>query len=281
MTGNHRFDTDTAVVRETGDRWSATVSPDWTTIGGLPHGGYLFALALSAATQTAADKGLLTATAHFLRPAQLGSADIDVEPIKQGRLTSTAAAALRQGGKERVRVLATYGHPRFLDEPVEPPIEAPPTSNPARCLAPPPDLASGIGATVSQRFDYRVPRVSRWVGGDGPGTARLDGWIRFADGREPDLAALPLLVDAFPSALGELVGPVAVPTVELTVHLRRQPAPGWIQARMQARQLAGGLVEEDAHLWDSAGRLVALSRQLGVREYDIPESGPGLPASRR
>ncbi|MEU4745617.1 thioesterase family protein [Actinosynnema sp. NPDC023658] len=265
MTGTHRFDTDTAVGAGRNNRWPATVSPAWTTIGGLPHGGYLFALTLAAAAQAADGRPLLTATAHFPRPARLGPADIDVEVVKQGRLTSTATAGLRQDGKERVRVLATYGHPRFLDEPAEPSAGPPSLGGPAHCLVPPPDLAAGLDATVTERFDYRLPPVSRWVGGPGPGTARLDAWIRFADGRAPDLAALPLFVDASPSALGELVGPVAVPTIELTIHLRRQPAPGWVQARMRATRLAGGLVEEDAQLWDSTGRLVAQARQLGLR----------------
>ena len=50
--------------------------------------------------------------------------------------------------------------------------------------------------------------------------------------------------------------------MELTAHVRALPAPGWISARLSTRNIAGGMFEEDCELWDSAGRLVAQSRQL-------------------
>jgi hypothetical protein len=52
------------------------------------------------------------------------------------------------------------------------------------------------------------------------------------------------------------------PTLELTVHLRAVPAHGWLRVCHCTRNVAGGLLEEDAEVWDSADRLVAQSRQL-------------------
>jgi hypothetical protein len=52
------------------------------------------------------------------------------------------------------------------------------------------------------------------------------------------------------------------PTLELTAHVRAKPAPGWLRVRVSTRNFAGGLLEEDAEVWDSRGRLVAQSRQL-------------------
>ena len=52
------------------------------------------------------------------------------------------------------------------------------------------------------------------------------------------------------------------PTLELSAHVRAVPAPGWLRVRVSTRNFAGGLLEEDAEVWDSAGRLVAQSRQL-------------------
>ena len=52
------------------------------------------------------------------------------------------------------------------------------------------------------------------------------------------------------------------PTLELTVHVRAVPAPGWLRVVHSTRNVAGGLLEEDAEVWDSADRLVAQSRQL-------------------
>ncbi|GAA0521576.1 aromatic compound degradation protein PaaI [Paractinoplanes deccanensis] len=259
----HQFDADT-VVSESGGRWAATISPEWAIATGVPNGGYLFAVALAAGARAVPEQRLVTATGHFVRPGQDGAADLAVEVVKRGRLTSTVSVALRQDDKERVRVVATYGDPALQEAPVRHPIAAPEIPGPGECVSSAGGLAGKMGVRVAERVDYRMLPGSRWIGGDGPGEARIDGWIRFADGREPDLAALPFFVDAFPPALGELVGPVTAPTLELTVHLRKEPAPGWLQARLEARHIAPGLVEEDAYLWDSAGELVALSRQLGL-----------------
>ncbi|MGQ4409008.1 thioesterase family protein, partial [[Kitasatospora] papulosa] len=43
---------------------------------------------------------------------------------------------------------------------------------------------------------------------------------------------------------------------------RCRPAPGPLRVSIPTRNLAGGFLEEDADVWDSAGRLVAQSRQL-------------------
>ena len=46
--------------------------------------------------------------------------------------------------------------------------------------------------------------------------------------------------------------------------MRARPAAGWLRVRISTRNPGGGLLEEDAEVWDSAGRLVAQSRQLAV-----------------
>ena len=50
--------------------------------------------------------------------------------------------------------------------------------------------------------------------------------------------------------------------IELTVHVRPRPAPGWLTCRSTTRFVIGGLHEEDFEIWDSTGALVAQSRQL-------------------
>ena len=52
------------------------------------------------------------------------------------------------------------------------------------------------------------------------------------------------------------------PTLELSAHIRALPVTGWLRVRVSTRNFAGGLLEEDAEVWDSADRLVAQSRQL-------------------
>jgi len=97
------------------------------------------------------------------------------------------------------------------------------------------------------------------------GRARLSGWIRFIDGRAPDALACLLMADAFPPAVFGLLGMVGwVPTLELTVHLRRRPAPGWLLGQFWSHDLSDGRVVEDGALWDATGQLVVQSRQLAL-----------------
>ncbi|HEV7624932.1 MAG TPA: thioesterase family protein, partial [Streptomyces sp.] len=59
-----------------------------------------------------------------------------------------------------------------------------------------------------------------------------------------------------------------VPTVELTVHVRARPASGPLRVSVSTVNLAGGYLEEDVQIWDSADRLVAQSRQLARAKVD-------------
>ncbi|MFQ3324012.1 MAG: acyl-CoA thioesterase [Pseudomonadales bacterium] len=52
-----------------------------------------------------------------------------------------------------------------------------------------------------------------------------------------------------------------MPTIELNVQIRAMPAPGPIQFKFSSRNLTNGLTEENGWLWDSTGKLVAMSRQ--------------------
>jgi acyl-CoA thioesterase len=131
---------------------------------------------------------------------------------------------------------------------------------------PPPDECVSLptgqdnGATITERFDRRAAELPGWARGRPSGNPSMAFWMRFADGRDADLTTLPLLVDAAPPAVLEF-GAVST-TVELTVHLRARPAPGWLACRAVTRYVSGGYHEEDFEVWDSAGTLVAQSRQL-------------------
>lgn len=256
-----RFDADTALTPAGEGRWHADITDAWNGIEGKPNGGYLFATALAALSRSLDGRQPLTATGHFLRPGSVGKAEIDVDVVRTGRLISTGTASLRQDGTERLRLLAGYTTGKPSDEQgfsADPP-EIP---GPDDCLTPP--TPPNVGASIADRFDYRVTPTSRWIRGTKSAAAQLDAWIRFADGRAVDLAALPLVVDAFPPVIYEVADGVVVPTVELTVHFRQPPAAGWLQARVRSRALIAGMIEEDVDLWDAEGQLVAMSRQLAV-----------------
>jgi acyl-CoA thioesterase len=90
----------------------------------------------------------------------------------------------------------------------------------------------------------------------------MDLWVRFSDGREQDPLSLVFMVDGASFPVIVELGEYMSSTVELTVHVRAMPAPGWLACRISTKHVEGGYAEEDFEVWDSAGVLVAQSRQL-------------------
>ena len=254
-------------VRAVGDgRYTTRLDAAWN-IGANPNGGYALLPALRAMLDLAAHPDPLSLTVHFLRPATGDSdADVTARIVRAGRSTTNATATMTQDGTPRLVAHAVLGD---LAEGVQ---GAAP--DPGGALVPPdlppPDrcvdrreLGQGIDLPILSRLDVRIrpeqvtPERSR--------AAVVEGWIRFADGTPPDSRWLPLLADAFPPALRTRMGPVGwVPTVELTVHVRRRPAAGWVSARFECDDVVDGRMIESGTLWDSAGTVVARSRQLGL-----------------
>jgi acyl-CoA thioesterase len=131
---------------------------------------------------------------------------------------------------------------------------------PAECVGVP--VGSFGLASIAERIEFRSAELPGWYLGHPSGRPASEFWMRFADGREADLLSLPLLVDSTaPSVLELGAGSV---TIQLTVHLRAHPAPGWLACRATTRFVSNGYHEEDFEVWDSAGTLVAQSRQLAL-----------------
>lgn len=265
----YRFDRETAVAPVANGVWSAHVT-DGYNIGENPNGGYLMAIALQAlrAELSQADPSLdqpdpLTLTAHFFRPGVSNTdAEVRTEVLKLGRSITTGRATVRQGGKVRVELLAGFGDLTASAGHHE-------ISIPAPTLPPPDDcvdraqLAQGVVLPLLSRVEVRVPEDHVELGTGGAAT--MAGWIRFADERPVDSLALALFADAYPPSLFTTLGTVGwVPTLEMTVHVRRRPADGWIMATFETDDLTGGRLIETGALWDRNGDLVARSRQLGM-----------------
>jgi acyl-CoA thioesterase len=253
------LDRDTA-LRPIGEgRFEVDVSDRWG-IYGIPNGGYLMALATRALAEVLPHPDPFTLTAHFLSPAQAGPSVIETDVLRAGRGHSTGVARLVQDGKERVRLTAIFGDLSRADGPTvevgERPLIPALDACAERTGAPP-------GSTFADRMRLRfAPGTVSFLGDPPTDDLRLGGWMRLADEREPDVLSLPLFSDAMPPPVLNVVPRVWVPTLELTVHVRRRPAPGWIAGWFSTRFLIDGYLEEDGELWDAEGRLVALSRQL-------------------
>jgi acyl-CoA thioesterase len=252
-----RFDDDTRWETIAPGRLRGEVSARYN-IGAVPNGGYVAALGLRSLTSALPDRAPLSVSTHFLKPARPGPVEARVEVVKQGKRFATALARLSQEGREHAIVLATFG---VLDDrdPLRYVAGAPPELPPVEeCHPLRPNDAIAISHVVETRVD---PREGFLVGKPS-GRAELAGWQRFRDGRAPDLDSLVLFADAMPPPMFNVRPTGWVPTLELTVHLRARPQPGWLRARFTSRFIFGGLMEEDGELWDERGTLVAQSRQL-------------------
>ena len=120
-------------------------------------------------------------------------------------------------------------------------------------------LGQGVDLPILSRVEVRIRPEQ--VQPDRSRPAVVEGWIRLADGTPPDTRWLPLFADAFPPALRTRMGPVGwVPTIELTVHVRRRPAPGWVLARFDCDDVEGGRMIESGTLWDSTSSAELTSR---------------------
>lgn len=250
--------------------YDAELDPGWQ-IGAGVNGGMLLAVAgnaLATAFASDAHPDPVAISAYYLSASRPGPAQMRTEVLRRGRSMSTGQVSLVQDedGRpvERLRALATYGDLGGLPDDVRTTASPPDMPPPDACVSSkdaPPDFMEQ--ASLLERLDLRLdPACVGWAVGAPSGRGLLQGWLRLADGREPDPLMLLLAVDALPPVTFDLGLFGWTPTLELSVHLRARPAPGWLRVTHRTRNFAGGLLEEDAEVWDSTGRLVAQSRQL-------------------
>lgn len=270
--GNSEFDRDTAVtLRDPGvpGVYDAELSAGWTIITAV-NGGYLLALLGRALGEALPHPDPFTVSAHYLSPSEPGPAVIRTEAIRTGRTLSTGQASLFQYAEdgsevERIRVLATYGDLDALPDDVRTTARPPAIPAYQDCLGPSDGPAPAIpgSSAITERLNIKLdPATVGWAVGMPSGRGEMRGWFGLADGRDADPLSLLLTVDALPPTSFELGLKGWTPTVELTTHIRCRPAPGPLRVSISTRNLAGGFLEEDAEVWDSADRLVAQSRQL-------------------
>jgi hypothetical protein len=176
-----------------------------------------------------------------------------------------ARLAPPDGGTAYVEALVTAG--RIADgDPLLP--GPPPPDLPAEERCPRAQVDTGpmhvpLLGQLAERLD---PATAGFATGRPSGAGELRAWVRFDDGREPDLLALVLVADALPPPSFDVPGLALgwVPTLQYTVYLRAVPAPGPLKVRTVARSIGGGAVDETCDVWDSAGRLVAVGHQLAA-----------------
>jgi acyl-CoA thioesterase len=257
--GEYAFDEDSRVEPGADGEYTAELTSRWNGTRGAVNGGYLLATCTRALALSMPFPDPIVISGFFLRPGMAGAATIATSLVRGGRTTAFGEAVLTQQGAEVIRATAVFarlglGGQVFLG--AAPPDLPPPDD----CVRLP---ASGPGMPrIAEHIDFRRVELPGWFRGEPTGQPSSEFWMRFADGRDADLLALPLLVDANPPPVLELGA--SSTTIQLTVHLRARPAPGWLACRSSTRFVRGGYHEEDFEVWDSAGALVAQSRQLAL-----------------
>ncbi|MFI9252602.1 thioesterase family protein [Streptomyces sp. NPDC053069] len=277
VIGDSEFDRDTAVTRREPGVYDIDLSAGWTIFDAV-NGGYLLAVLGRALSDTLPHPDPFTVSAYYLTASRPGPAVVRTQTVRTGRTLSTGQASLLQyddeGNEvERIRVLASYGDLATLPDDVRT-TAAPPAIPPLDQCFGPEDAPSDVrlpsggtpiegGSSIADRLMLKLdPSTLGWALGAPSGKGEMRAWFGLADGRDADPLSLLLAVDALPPTAFELGLKGWVPTVELTVHVRRRPAPGPLRVSITTRNLAGGFLEEDAEVWDSEGNLVAQSRQL-------------------
>ena len=266
------FDRGTAVEAVGPGEYAAELDGGWVVGGGL-NGGYLLAVIGNAIRAELADLGQpdpISVSAYYLAPTTPGPAVVRVRRVREGGQRSTVAASLvqQQDGAEveRITVLAVYGSLDRMPAEVErqvPPPDLPPVEDCVEARFAPEEVRRI--APLLERFGTRLdPAYVGWAVGKPSRSGVIQGWFKLADDRPLDPVALLLVVDALPPVTFDLGLPGWAPTLELTAHVRAQPAPGWAIVRHATRNISGGQFEEDCEVWDSTGRLVAQSRQLAL-----------------
>ncbi|GEM_PF-250562 len=275
------FDEATAVRRIRGapglcyaaspDRRFAIIAPG--SAGSLAppavNGGVLVATVLRAVLDTSPHPHPVATSTHFLRVPGFEPAEIEVTWLRQGGTAATARATLSQHGAPVLETTVSTGNlaagagPADLTWTGDGPPELPPIAA-CRDLGPWPgttgaDGIAGYAAQVDVRLD---PATTGWRDRRPSGSPEMRAYFRLREDREPDAYLLALAVDGLPPVVFGLGATGWAPTVELTWHMRAVPAPGVLRVVSRARHVSAGWFDEESEVWDTAGRLVAQSRQI-------------------
>lgn len=234
---------------------------DGFDVFGIPHGGYLAAVAARAVLLASDQPDLFTITVHYLRKAVMGSVDLQVTRLGGSRRFGSWHAVASQDGRIVLTALASVGDRTGIDGPSWTDQRAwDPHSEPLSAPAGDPDLPFSTPPVAAQLGERLALASAPFVVGQRGDHATLRATVEAA--RSDQLTAI-VACDITPPAVWNVLGRKGwVPTVELTVHVRARPSAGPLSIEVATHHVQDGFLEEDALVRDAGGRLVAQSRQL-------------------
>jgi acyl-coenzyme A thioesterase PaaI-like protein len=252
-----QFYSQTAVSPQGDLQWQAEVHRGWR-IGSVANGGYVLALVGRVLSAALNQPDPLSVNAFFLAPVALGEVEVTVESLSETRSTHFASADLRQDGQLKLRATAAYTDLDKLQGPDWTSVSPPQV--PAFDDVPSPAMSH---LEIHQSIDLRMVQGAEvFTDGQTNGSGEFVAWLAHKDGAAPGPIDLLMFADIMPPPIFTVYGAFGwVPTVELTVQVRRKPSAGPLLARHITRQVTRGVAETDTEIWDTDGDLVAMARQ--------------------
>ncbi len=268
------FAAHTSVQSLGGGRYSADIDDSWWIIAG-PNGGYVAAIVLRAIVAEVADpeRRPRSISLQYLRPPAAGRAEVDVTVERAGRSVTNVTARLHQEGRTLVVAMAslavdrdaavnfdeTGGLPKMPDGSAVPRVEQ----------IPPADVDRSRDIPMRSHYDLRWVLGAQPFLGELPAepTAMSGGWIRPAEAEPVDEVVLAAMTDAWvPPIFSRVAQPLAVPTIDLTIHFRGLPADPLAHcfAVFDSPLARDGYLVEHGRIFSAEGALLAESRQLAV-----------------
>lgn len=234
--------------------FSGEVRPGWDVFG-IPHGGYMLAMGAHAALLASSAPDIFSISAHFLAKAEHGPVTWRAREVSGSRRFRSFSVEAVQNDTVVIAGLALVGDRTGIDGGTWQQRVAPVVST-FEPEFPVPDIARRLGlryAAATSGF------VHGRKGGDAIVIAVADPP---APGPTDQLLAIVACDAAAPAVWNALGMSGWVPTIELTAQVRARPVPGPLTVVASTRSVSGGFLEEDAEVFDAAGNLVLLSRQL-------------------
>ncbi|MGB3411550.1 MAG: thioesterase family protein [Microthrixaceae bacterium] len=268
------FAEQTSIKRIDDGRYSAMVDGSWWIIAG-PNGGYVAAIVLRAIVAEVADPNRRprSITLQYLRPPVEGEVQVEVTIERAGRSVTNVTARLTQEGRTLVLAMASLGvdreAPTSFDESPGLPLMPDGSRVPAVSEVPAVEVDPSRDIPMRQHYDLRWVLGHRPFSGDLPvdATARSGGWIRPAEDEPIDEVVLAAMSDAWmPPIFSRIAEPLAVPTIDLTIHFRGLPTDplDYCFALFDSPLARDGYLVEHGRIYSSDGRLLIESRQLAV-----------------
>jgi acyl-CoA thioesterase II len=257
---------DTAVSGHDG-RYTATLSAGWDIWG--PQGGYVGAVALRAAAAAGSFPRPASFACHFLRSAQVGQIDIQVQVLRETRRAQSLRVVLAQDDAQILEALVwTVAAADGIDHDAG---GRPAAPQPQEVDAWETYLPGGeVPFPFWRNFDVRpvTPRFPDWTRATEP---RFMFWAR--------LRSTPVLGDPFVDAARMLVTadsamypaatfahdepfPYIAPSMDLTMTFHRPGTDSeWLLVDAASPVAEGALVAGRASIWPLRGRLLSSASQ--------------------